>query len=234
MRAAQEQLNTLPIRTRRVASAEGTAIARSVACPSRGEVGLETCSECDRLRGIQYGRGPTVTCSIESTAQPSTVGPQFSQRLLASIADRVPISSVMTRDVVCVTADLDVDTLTALLLDRRISAVPVVSGDGVPIGVVSKTDLVRESWENRDSGVESVPARDAALVGEGYRLIAMQATASDVMTPLAFTLRDTQPLSDAAAMMAIEGVHRIPVLDERERVVGIISALDIVRWLAGR
>ena len=38
--------------------------------------------------------------------------------------------------------------------------------------------------------------------------------------------------SQAAALMAKEGVHRIAILSERDQVIGILSSLDIARWLA--
>jgi CBS domain-containing protein len=57
-------------------------------------------------------------------------------------------------------------------------------------------------------------------------------TVEDVMVCMAFTLRDTVSLSRAAALMAYEAVHRLPVVSHERRLVGVISALDVARWLA--
>ena len=52
------------------------------------------------------------------------------------------------------------------------------------------------------------------------------------MTPVAFTLEETAPLAYAAALMATEGVHRLPVVALDGKVVGILSSMDVLRWMA--
>lgn len=116
----------------------------------------------------------------------------------------------MTTDVVCVSPDLPVEALAMLLLERGIGGVPVVDGDGVPIGVVSKTDLVRARRGLFDAGT----------------------TVGDIMMALAFTLPAHESIARASALMAFEGVHRIPVVSDEGKVAGLLSSLDVLRWLA--
>jgi CBS domain-containing protein len=52
------------------------------------------------------------------------------------------------------------------------------------------------------------------------------------MTGVSFTLGEGALVSQAAALMSLERVHRIPVVDPMGRVVGILSALDVLYWLA--
>jgi CBS domain-containing protein len=119
--------------------------------------------------------------------------------------DRTPLSAVMSGDLVCVSPDLPVESLVSLLLDRGFSGVPVVDSAGKPIGVVSKSDLV---------------------AGERSGLV------RDIMMPIAFTLPENASLSHAAALMAYENIHRVPVIAADGTVVGIVSAIDVVRWVA--
>jgi CBS-domain-containing membrane protein len=58
-------------------------------------------------------------------------------------AEQTPISEVMHPHPHCVTEQQWVRDLVSLFLDEGISAVPVVDGNGKPIGLVSKTDVVR-------------------------------------------------------------------------------------------
>jgi CBS domain-containing protein len=116
----------------------------------------------------------------------------------------------MAPGVLCVTEDLAVEALAELLVERGISGVPVVDAEGFPIGVVSKTDLLRSRVEADDA-----------------------ATVSELMTCIAFTLPEWSPIGDAVKLMAIEGVHRVPVVDRDGRVTGIVSSMDLVRWLDG-
>jgi CBS-domain-containing membrane protein len=217
----------LPIRTRRTLTDDETTLSRSVPCPIRGEVPLETCSTCDRVEHIDRDH---VQC--EAAQPPPDRAPlHLAKRVMASVAERTPIWSLMSREVVCVTPELELDTLSQLFLDRSISAAPVVGPDGFPIGMVTKTDLVRDAWENGGASAEPMPVHRGDL-GD-LKVVGPCGTVKDVMTPLAFTLRDRQPLSSAAAMMSIEGVHHLPVVDDHGRVVGMLSALDFAKWLAG-
>lgn len=52
------------------------------------------------------------------------------------------------------------------------------------------------------------------------------------MVCISFMLAETVSLSRAAALMAYEQVHRLPVVSTERRVVGVISALDVAGWLA--
>src|SRR5215471_5981941 len=58
-------------------------------------------------------------------------------------ADLTPVSEIMAKDVVAVRPELRVEDLEELLLARGISGAPVIDDAGRPIGMVSKTDLVR-------------------------------------------------------------------------------------------
>jgi CBS domain-containing protein len=131
---------------------------------------------------------------------------------LPSAADRMQLWRVMTPRVVCVRSNVSTDALLAILVDLDLRAVPVVDAVGRPVGIVSRSDLLRHA---DGSG----PDRSAEQV-------------ADVMMSLAFSLPETASLSRAAAVMAYEGVHRIPVVAGDGKVVGIISSLDVVRWLA--
>jgi CBS-domain-containing membrane protein len=58
------------------------------------------------------------------------------------------------------------------------------------------------------------------------------ATVADCMLPLAMTVTPTTPIARVAALMAWEGIHRLPVCGPAGDVVGIVSTLDIARWVA--
>ncbi len=131
-----------------------------------------------------------------------------------TIADSVPASWIMSREVVCAREDLDVDALAELVVRRRIGCVPVVDRDGCPIGMVTKQDLV-EQWVARKN-----PEAAATL------------TVRQLMMPLAFTLDERATIAHVATMMSVEGVHHVPIVSDSGCLIGMVSSLDIVRWLA--
>jgi CBS domain-containing protein len=120
-----------------------------------------------------------------------------------------PISTIMTRKVAAVRADTDVSEARARMLERGVSGLPVVNNWGRAIGVISKTDLVEHE-----------------VTGERGR-----ATVGDLMMPLVFALPPDSSISHAAALMAFEGVHRIIVVDRGGYLVGLVSTMDVVRWI---
>jgi CBS-domain-containing membrane protein len=125
-------------------------------------------------------------------------------------ADLTPVSEIMSGTVVHVKPDLGLDALEELLLSHSISGAPVVDDHGRPIGIVSKTDLLR---------------RNGSATGP-------RATVRDVMMRTAYCLGENEPIARAAGLMAFEGVHRVPIVDHNGAVIGVVSPLDVMRWLA--
>jgi len=137
------------------------------------------------------------------------------------------LADVMTRSVVAVRSDMSLEEVTEVFLARSISGAPVIDDAGRPIGVVSKTDLLRAAHDAGDSGALE------EVVERGYHIHEMAVPrVSDVMTPLVFSLSQDAPVARAAALMAFEGVHRVPVVDDDGVLVGIVSAIDVLRWMA--
>jgi CBS domain-containing protein len=115
---------------------------------------------------------------------------------------------VMTRNVLCVYADMDLRELSKLLVDREISGAPVTARDGTLIGVVSEIDLLRYGWGR----------------GKGR-------TVSDVLTPIVHSVKEKTPVETIAKLMRSKRIHRV-IVERNGRAVGIISALDLVAVLS--
>lgn len=125
-------------------------------------------------------------------------------------ADGAPITDIMTRDVVCALPDLSFDALLEVMIRERLGCVPVITEDGRPIGMVTKLDIVEHL---------------AAPLRKPSQLVA------DVMMPIAISLDDSATVARAAALMAGDGMHHVMIVSDR-RLVGIVSTMDITRWLA--
>ncbi len=199
----------LDLRIRRVANGAGEVYTDlTVSCPRRGRsVPLAECESCEHCAGVRYDQDQRRSVVRCSWARPATLWTRRATKVVPAAADLVPVGRVMTGDVICVTPDYSLDALATLLAERGFSGAPVVDDEGRPIGVVSQTDLLREQLGPRE-------------------------TVADVMTPLAFTLPESAPLSQAAALMIEEGVHRLPIVSSEGRVVGVLTSFDVMRWLA--
>jgi CBS domain-containing protein len=211
------------LRRRRIVG-EATKDAESsvVECPFRDKwPSLEQCVACEKFKG--YSLDPTcrdsyVTCAKHP--EPASA-PASLDRFERGRATRTKVSDVMS-DPVCVQMDLGYDDLASLLTNLGIGGAVVVDDDGLPLGVVSKTDLVRE---------RGTATADWAGPKQANRKTG-PVTVGDIMSPGVYSLPASASLADAIDLMSQHGIHRVPVLTKSGHVVGIVSALDIARWLA--
>ncbi len=146
-------------------------------------------------------------------------------------ASGATVTQIMSRTTYCLRPEVGVRTAVGILLEERMSGAPVVDDDGHPVGIVSKTDLLRHLHERGDS-VE--PGQDPGVERGFHTTDVDSTTVGDVMMPVVFAIAEDTTIAAASALMAGEGVHRLPVLDKEGAVVGILSTLDITRWVAER
>jgi CBS-domain-containing membrane protein len=180
----------------------------TVYCPrDERSAPVDECLHCPEWAGLYRPGGvrTAVFCRHHTSGRAAEAETASKRCTLRSEAGQTALRSVMTGHVICVRPSLAIAELTELLLDRGIAGVPVVDCDGRPIGVISKTDVLASGGKD---------------------------TVADHMMPIAFSLPEEASLLRAASLMTCEGVHRIPVVAADGSVVGIISALDVVRWLA--
>ena len=104
------------------------------------------------------------------------------------------------------TEDTPLDEVRRLLVDYRVPAVAVVDAEGNLRGLVTRTDVIR--------------------------VIEADARAIDAMSGFVFALPAAAPIEKAAALMAYEGVGQIVVTSARGTMLGMVSAIDIVRYYA--
>jgi CBS domain-containing protein len=138
------------------------------------------------------------------------------------------VKDVMTTDVVTVREDTSFKDTVELLVEHRISGVPVVDGDGRLVGLVTEADLV--SKEAFDLRHRRPLAAVAELISGASRWSgkASGLTAGQVMTDRVVTVTPREDVRAAARRMLDLGVKRFPVVDGG-RLVGIISRHDLLR-----
>lgn len=131
---------------------------------------------------------------------------------------RLPVSVYMTRGPAVIPAGANLDRAAMLLDARGVSAMPVVDGDDVPIGVVSRRDLLRAGTLDRPDG------RRAAE----WRL--PDRTVEEVMTREMITVAPTTALGEAATLMLDAHTHRVFV-EENHKLAGVLTTRDIMEGI---
>lgn len=177
---------------------------------------------------VEAAFGPSLATSYGS--EKSTQGRDIMKTAL--------VADLMMRDVSVVRSDADVHELEKLLLREKIHGVPVVDEQERLVGVVSQTDLLAWHYASGVDGANYYSSHDRAVLGErprGSLRVSDIRTASveEVMSPVVHCICPDQPIALAAARMTTRLVHRLVVVDEAGRVLGIISAVDLLHCVPG-
>ncbi len=140
---------------------------------------------------------------------------------------KLTVRDVMTKTAVVVTQDFPFKEIVRRMKEHRVSAVPVVDGDGRLVGIVSEADLLFK--EEFDTPTE----RDARLLERKARRTARSKAsglvASQLMTTPVVSIEPDASIAKAARLIDRKGVKRLPVVDEAGRIVGIVSRSDLLK-----
>jgi CBS domain-containing protein len=118
---------------------------------------------------------------------------------------------IMTKNPKCVTPETSVREAARLMKEEDVGVLPVVDRDGSDrlVGIVTDRDIaIRHVAEGHDSS--SCPVREA-------------------MTSNVRTARENDDVNDVMDVMGKEQIRRIPVINERGALIGIVAQADIVR-----
>ncbi|WP_031223692.1 CBS domain-containing protein [Streptomyces roseochromogenus] len=134
------------------------------------------------------------------------------------------VSDVMTHTVAAVGRRAPFKEIVQLMQDWRVSALPVIEGEGRVTGVVSEADLLPKEELRDDPDTGYLQLRQPVDVAKAGAL-----TAGDLMSSPAVTIRAGATLAEAARTMAREGVKRLPVVDEAGLLAGVVSRADLLK-----
>src|SRR6266487_3641177 len=136
------------------------------------------------------------------------------------------VRNVMTREVVTVNEQAPFTELVRLMAVHKLSALPVVDGDGQVVGIVSEADLLRkEEYQDEQDAPHWLERRHQRVA----RSKAAGRTAAEVMSTPVITVDPDATVPMAARLLARHGIKRLPVVDDQDRLVGIVSRADLLR-----
>jgi CBS domain-containing protein len=141
---------------------------------------------------------------------------------------------VMTTNVITVSPETSVQEVAQCLLERGISAVPVVDAAGKLLGIVSEGDLMRRS----ETGTERKPSWWLDMVSstedKAREYVKSHGThARDVMTRQLVTTTEDATLEEIATLLEKHHIKRVPVV-RGGKVVGIVSRANLLRGLIAK
>src|SRR6478672_11879994 len=170
---------------------------------------------------------------LYSTTGPSTRIPIHN--MLTKDINQHRVRDVMSTDLVAVNPSDSVSGALRLLVENKVSALPVVDGHERCVGVLSGTELLQLALQlgGELEALNTSEGLDHELLSEklertGFSTQAVQ----EVMTPTAVTVSQDSTLVQASAAMTRNRVHRLAVTDAKGRLLGLVSTMDIIGALA--
>ncbi|MDH6605638.1 CBS domain-containing protein [Streptomyces sp. SAI-208] len=128
------------------------------------------------------------------------------------------VSDVMTHTVIAVGRDAPFKEIVELIDQWKVSALPVLEGEGRVIGVVSEADLLpKEEFRDTEEGDLAERAKAGGLI------------ADELMSTPAVTVHADASLAEAARIMARRHVKRLPVVDGVGLLQGVVSRGDLLK-----
>lgn len=139
------------------------------------------------------------------------------------------VRDLMTTDVLTIGPEAPIRDVAAILVEHRISGLPVCDIEGHVLGVVSEGDILYKEHDPREAhtGGPLGWIVDGSPNFVGYRKAAAL-TSGKAMTAPAVTIEPNATVADAARLMSERRVNRLPVVEEG-RLVGIVTRADLVR-----
>ncbi|HHV17032.1 MAG TPA: CBS domain-containing protein [Gelria sp.] len=141
---------------------------------------------------------------------------------------------IMSRDVITVSPEEKVDKATRILLDNKISGLPVVDADYHVVGIITEKDLIVKASELKVpfyiTLFDSIIFLDNPIRfnNDVKKYIASQV--KNAMTRKVFVVEEDTPVTEVVEIMQKRAINRVPVV-RNDKLVGIITRNDILKTL---
>lgn len=155
---------------------------------------------------------------------------RYAPHPVRDVSAKLRVRDVMSTKVVSVAPDTAFHTIVELMLGKSYRAIPVVQS-GVPVGMITNSDLIRRG--GLSMRMQLLKALDApALQAELERLGRVAKSAAELMNRELVTIPASASLRQAATLMSFRRLKRLPAVDERGLLLGMLSRLDVLRSAA--
>jgi CBS domain-containing protein len=143
------------------------------------------------------------------------------------------VDEIMTKRVETLTPNDTIKEAVNLMIDSKVNTVPVVDHENKCVGILSRTDLTEMFMEEDNHLTDVLDTERLSMDWVHHSLeTSNKKLVKELMNYDVATVRNLQKLTDACHLMSLHQVHHLPVVDDLDAVVGIISTFDIVAALA--
>lgn len=140
---------------------------------------------------------------------------------------------IMTMDVIVANKSDSIADVAQLLMKEKIGGVPVVSEDREVVGIISETDIMKkEKYVEAPQVLNLLQGliflSDFKQMEEDMKRVAAYKV-EELMSTDIITVHENDTFDDVANVMIKKSVNRVPVVDNDNKLKGIICRYDIIR-----
>jgi len=149
---------------------------------------------------------------------------------MSRLKKAITADQIMTRTVITVTENASLMEVAKKMADNKISGLPVVKDDQTVTGVISEKDFLKRMNDDHAPSFMRVVLQcleTAGCIAANFKNL----TAADIMSSPCITIQPHTPLMEIATLMDQKNINRVPVIDDRLKLVGIIARSDIVQTM---
>jgi len=136
------------------------------------------------------------------------------------------VQDVMTEDVISILKYESIMHVAKILSEKNISGLPVVDKKNKVIGIITQADILSILGIKKGHTLKDLLKH---MLGEPLPERRMGDIVGDIMTSPAATIKTNANIAEAAQLMDEKKIRRLPVVDEKNMLVGIISRADILK-----
>ena len=141
---------------------------------------------------------------------------------------KVSVREVMTKNVIYISKDANVHEAARILSENRISGLPVVDEEKNLIGIVTEADILYSTGMKKSPTFKDVLKH---ILGEPHPKIRNGSIVEEIMTTQVISTSPDSDIKEVARILDEKRIKRLPVVDENNKLIGIISRANIVSYL---
>ncbi len=173
---------------------------------------------------------PDINYNLLITIYPATKGALMSSRenlaLRSTVGSELSVNDVMTRDVISIGKFDSVMAAADILSGRNISGLPVVDKEKKVTGIITQADILSMVGVRKEHTFKDLLKH---ALGEPLPERRVGDIVADVMTTPVLTTRPQASIAEVVQLMDEKKIRRMPVVDDGNRLIGIISRADILK-----
>ncbi len=145
------------------------------------------------------------------------------------------VKDIMSTNIVSVKPNTEITEATRLLLEKRFNGLPVVDENNKVVGIICQSDLIAQQKSLPIPTLFSfldgfIPLKSTKKLEKEIQKIAA-ITVADAMVKNPVTVRPDSRIETVAALMVDNNFHPLPVLDDDDKLVGIVGKEDVLKTL---